>query len=276
MAVVSGRHTGFRFRQAGGYPGNSDISIYYAGTEALRLTATVLAPGATDSTALGTTALMFSDLFLASGGVINFNNGDVTLTHSTNALTLAGGTFVMSSYTFTAGTPAVSITTTNASVHASTSAESFLVSNTQTGVAGVGGRARFYMTTNVALGGWSNALKAEVAYGATGRTTGLGSAFVAEMAMSAGTTSGTYAPLEVELTMASGASLGTRTGFMYMAVSGTGKASMDTSGVLFKLDGLTAASGKLFQANTAAAATHALKIDIGGTLYYVMLTDTGA
>ena len=35
---------------------------------------------------------MWSDLFLASGGVVNFDNGDMTLTHSANTLTFAGGT----------------------------------------------------------------------------------------------------------------------------------------------------------------------------------------
>ena len=47
-------------------------------------------PTSSDGAALGTTALMWSDLFLASGGVINFNNGDVTLTHATDTLTLGG------------------------------------------------------------------------------------------------------------------------------------------------------------------------------------------
>lgn len=35
-------------------------------------------------------------------------------------------------------------------------------------------------------------------------------------------------------------------------------------------------SGKLFQANTAGAASHALKIKINNVAYYIMLTDTGA
>ena len=41
-----------------------------------------LSPGTSDGTALGTTSLMWSDIFLASGGVMNFNNGNVTITHT--------------------------------------------------------------------------------------------------------------------------------------------------------------------------------------------------
>ena len=41
-----------------------------------------LSPGTSDGTALGTTSLMWSDLFLASGSVMNFNNGNVTITHT--------------------------------------------------------------------------------------------------------------------------------------------------------------------------------------------------
>lgn len=55
---------------------------------------TSLLPGTDDSIALGSTTKQWSDLFIGTGGVINFNAGDVTLTHSSNTLTIAGGDFV--------------------------------------------------------------------------------------------------------------------------------------------------------------------------------------
>lgn len=54
-------------------------------------------PTASDGGALGSGTLMWSDLFLALGGVISFNNGDVTITHSTDLLAFAGAA---SGYTF--------------------------------------------------------------------------------------------------------------------------------------------------------------------------------
>jgi microcystin-dependent protein len=58
-------------------------------------------PTTSDGAALGTTALMWSDLFLASGSVVNFDNGDVTITHAANTLTVAGGTFATAALTTT-------------------------------------------------------------------------------------------------------------------------------------------------------------------------------
>src|SRR3990167_6658552 len=70
-----------------------DFSVMTAGTLAkeLQLDGTALSPTTTDGLALGTTLLNFSDLFLDSGAVINFDGGNVTITHSANTLTLAGG-----------------------------------------------------------------------------------------------------------------------------------------------------------------------------------------
>ena len=53
-------------------------------------------PVSNDGAALGTTALGWSDIHLATGAVINWANGEVTLTESdANTLTMAGGTLVL-------------------------------------------------------------------------------------------------------------------------------------------------------------------------------------
>jgi hypothetical protein len=54
------------------------------------LTTAALSPAVSDGNALGTSTLMWADLFLASGAVINFNNGDVTATHAADSLAFAG------------------------------------------------------------------------------------------------------------------------------------------------------------------------------------------
>jgi len=147
----------------------------------------------------------------------------------------------------------------SASISSSVSVEPFLMESTMAGIGGVGGRARFYMTTDVALGGWSNALKAEVTYGASGRTNGLGSAFCAEMTLSAGTTQGNYAPLELELSAATGASLGTATSFIYCNGGGTGVAStIDTTGNFLTLGtNLTVGSGKFIDTDISSVTGYA-------------------
>lgn len=81
---------------------------------------TSLLPGSNDGAALGSTTLSFSDLFLASGGVINFNNGDITMTHSADQLTIGGGTLSLNGNTldnvgtFTAATSGTIQTRTSA------------------------------------------------------------------------------------------------------------------------------------------------------------------
>jgi len=145
-----------------------------------------------------------------------------------------------------------------------------LVSTTMTGAGGVGGRAKFLTTINAALGGWSNAVKGEVVYGTSGRTTGLGSAVLAEMTLSAGTSAGTYAPLELELNVPSGASTGTLTSFIYASQQGTGVTTMDTNGRFINLVGVTAGAGKMWKTGTTlGTAAGGLRCRIAGTDYWL-------
>lgn len=71
--------------------GGTTLSLDIAGTAEVLVTASATSPATSDSNALGTGTLMWSDLFLASGAVINFNNGNVTVTHSAGLLTIGSG-----------------------------------------------------------------------------------------------------------------------------------------------------------------------------------------
>ena len=75
------------------------INFHADNAKEMVLSANALTPGTSDGTALGTTSLMWSDIILASGSVINLDNGDVTLTHSANTLTVAGGTLATAALT---------------------------------------------------------------------------------------------------------------------------------------------------------------------------------
>lgn len=68
---------------------------------------TSLVPTSSDGAALGSSTLMFSDLFLADGGVINWNNGNAVLTHSSGILTISTGDLRVT----TAGTNSASAVT---------------------------------------------------------------------------------------------------------------------------------------------------------------------
>jgi hypothetical protein len=81
---------------AGVNMGNGDVTVNNPATNVLRFSGASsgfeftdgpIIPVTSDGVALGTTTKMFSDLFLASGGVINWNAGNATLTHSAGLLT---------------------------------------------------------------------------------------------------------------------------------------------------------------------------------------------
>lgn len=68
---------------------------------------TNLVPDANDGAGLGTSSASFSDLFLASGALLNFANGNAVVTHSSGILTVSTGDLRVT----TAGTNAASVVT---------------------------------------------------------------------------------------------------------------------------------------------------------------------
>ena len=76
-----------------------EIHFYAANAHEITLAANELSPNTSDGIALGTGSKMWSDLFLASGGVMNFNNGNVTMTHSADTLTVVGATVAFTAST---------------------------------------------------------------------------------------------------------------------------------------------------------------------------------
>jgi hypothetical protein len=76
-----------------------EIHFYAANAHEITLAANELSPNTSDGIALGTGTKMWSDLFLASGAVINLNNGNVTITHSSNTLTVAAATVAFTAST---------------------------------------------------------------------------------------------------------------------------------------------------------------------------------
>jgi hypothetical protein len=156
--------------------------------------------------------------------------------------------------------------------------EPMVLETTLAGAGATGGRARFQLTANVALGGWANALKAYTSFGASGRITGLASALCAEMDLSTGTTQGTYAPLELELNLGNGAKTGTTTSLIHANVNGDAVGEFDDHGYIMNIQGISADTGHVFQAAavTDINSTHALRIKIGDTDYFIPLHTNAA
>jgi hypothetical protein len=154
---------------------------------------------------------------------------------------------------------ASTVDVTNAST-GSTNAAAVTTTLTLTGVGGVGWASKSDLEANVALGAYANGLYGYLAFGASGRVTGLASGTVGEIVLSAGCTQGTYAAFEAEIGMPSGAVTGTNTSFMYLSTYGADKATFDTSGTLFNLAGVTKGSGKFLQDTTAGSTIRPVQV----------------
>jgi hypothetical protein len=90
-----------------------------------------LSPVTTDTVALGSTTKMWSDVFLATGAVINYNNGNATITHSSGVINVTVGDFQVT----TAGTNSSSVVTVGGTQTLTGKTLTSPVINTPTGIA---------------------------------------------------------------------------------------------------------------------------------------------
>lgn len=124
-------------------------------TTATFTTATVntgLMPDVNDGAYLGQAGTAFSDLFLAEGAVINWDNGDLTLTQSGNVLTLAGGDLTVPNITVSSLTAGSVLIAGTAGLVDDDNAELFF--NTSTNMLGIGNASpqrKLHVTSSSAL-----------------------------------------------------------------------------------------------------------------------------
>lgn len=102
-AIYSGTVTGAAFIPTGSsvptngmyLPAANTLGWAVASTAEMYMDGTALFPLTNDGIALGKLTQSFSDLFLASGGVINWNNSNIRLAHAAGSLSLLGGEFLI-------------------------------------------------------------------------------------------------------------------------------------------------------------------------------------
>lgn len=179
---------------------------------------------------------------------------------------------------YTAGKPNVALYFTNAGTSGTNNAEPFYVKSVLTGAGQVGGRSRFDCYSNVASGGWINALKAYMEFGAAGSTSGLASALCAELVLSAGTAAAHYAAIEAELVAGTGAKGGQVTSFFHCNGGGADVASIiDGAAVLFDFGAaLDAGSGKFIDTDKKTHTKYGgirINIDGVGIKYLAVVSD---
>lgn len=158
------------------------------------------------------------------GNIIHVTKDTITIGYSTKALN-------------------IKLSNTSSSTSASASVEPYRFDTIMTGAGGVGGRMRVHLETNVALGGWANALKVDVDCKTNGRATGLLSVANAEITMPASAGgAGTYAVYEAEVVCPTSWTGTNGVAVFYIGTSGATKANFDTYGYLFDIRGVTSAT----------------------------------
>ncbi len=193
--------------------------------------------------------------------------GDAT----TDTLTVTGAATFSTDVTFTLGSSeAFTLTCTDIS-------DPMVMTNTITSADTTGGRAKFVLAVQAAMGGWANAIKGETTFNSSGSVTGLGSVVCGDLTLSTGTSSGSYAVFEGNIIAGSSASTGTKTSFLQLNAAGDDNDTVD-SNAFFLAGGanLDAGSGKFFDTDIDSHTAYGgLRVHIEGvgTKYIALVSN---
>ena len=135
--------------------------------------------------------------------------------------------------------------------------------------------ARFIIVSEFTTGTWCNAIEASINYGTNGAAGGIGATISADMILPNKTfPSGAYYPLHLSFGAQASSDWNATlnpTAFIRFENWGT-KTNFDDKGYLFHCEGLTEGTGNLYSAGAGALTTNGtLRINIGGTIHYIML-----
>lgn len=241
-------------------------------------------PSTSDGAALGSATKMWSDLFLASGGVINFNNGDVTITHASGSLAISGGSIIFGTSAApetidTAGTKFISIYTDCGAT--SDDSRGMYLRHYITGAGGGGEAGRIFTTVSNVAGATAHGAHISLSFGASGTVTGLGVAVRGTLQIpNTGTQAGTLAALQAEIWSdgSTSDSAGCQLSSIRFVNGGdsTGMADVDDDCAALDFSGFTVADGNMIAtkaAGTCPNVTKSIRIRIAGTAYYLYAGD---
>ena len=140
--------------------------------------------------------------------------------------------------------------------------------------------ARFIIKSDFLTGGWCNSIEASLNYGSNGAAGRIGATISSDIILPNKTfPSGAYYPLHLSFGPQANSAWGNLVNpvaFMRLENWGT-KPEFDSKAFLMHIEGLSEGTGKLVSAGGGALTSAAtLKINIGGTIYYLMLSSNEA
>lgn len=169
--------------------------------------------------------------------------------------------------------PLLALYTTSDALAAAGNVEPVIVNTVLTGIGATGGRARFQLNTEAALGGWANALKAVFDFGVNGSVGGLGSAFCAEISTpSGGMSRGTYTALELEFGAEGSGIPSNKHSLIYANIFGAAKTEFDTHGFLLDLNCEAEGSGTLVNGDITTVAG-GIRMLVNGVIKWLCYSD---